>query len=90
MTQLDSVFIRKEPFGLVLILSPWNYPLNLSLGPLVGALSAGERTPPPSRPLPVFPASPRARKEQGAGTRWLRRPASCLATILGAVWPRGQ
>ncbi|DAA13647.1 aldehyde dehydrogenase family 3 member B1 isoform X2 [Bos taurus] len=41
MTQLDSVFIRKEPFGLVLILSPWNYPLNLSLGPLVGALAAG-------------------------------------------------
>uniref|UniRef100_A0A8C0AAR2 Aldehyde dehydrogenase n=1 Tax=Bos mutus grunniens TaxID=30521 RepID=A0A8C0AAR2_BOSMU len=32
-TQLDSAFIRKEPFGLVLILSPWNYPLNLSLGP---------------------------------------------------------
>uniref|UniRef100_A0A8C6G107 aldehyde dehydrogenase [NAD(P)(+)] n=1 Tax=Moschus moschiferus TaxID=68415 RepID=A0A8C6G107_MOSMO len=40
-TQLDSAFIRKEPFGLVLILSPWNYPLNLSLGPLVGALAAG-------------------------------------------------
>ena len=48
MTQLDSVFIRKEPFGLVLILSPWNYPLNLSLGPLVGALAAGERDPLPS------------------------------------------
>ncbi|KAB0336781.1 hypothetical protein FD754_025531, partial [Muntiacus muntjak] len=41
ITQLDSAFIRKEPFGLVLILSPWNYPLNLSLVPLVGALAAG-------------------------------------------------
>lgn len=40
-TQLDSAFIRKEPFGLVLIISPWNYPVNLTLVPLVGALAAG-------------------------------------------------
>nr|XP_003419438.2 aldehyde dehydrogenase family 3 member B1 isoform X4 [Loxodonta africana] len=40
-TQLDSAFIRKEPFGLVLIIAPWNYPLNLTLVPLVGALAAG-------------------------------------------------
>ncbi|XP_058161071.1 aldehyde dehydrogenase family 3 member B1 isoform X2 [Dasypus novemcinctus] len=39
-TQLDSAFIRKEPFGLVLIIAPWNYPLNLTLVPLVGALAA--------------------------------------------------
>lgn len=41
-TQLDSAFIHKEPFGLVLIIAPWNYPLNLTLVPLVGALAAGE------------------------------------------------
>lgn len=35
--------IRSAPFGLVLILSPWNYPLQLSLKPLVGALAAGNR-----------------------------------------------
>uniref|UniRef100_A0A8D1P870 Aldehyde dehydrogenase domain-containing protein n=1 Tax=Sus scrofa TaxID=9823 RepID=A0A8D1P870_PIG len=40
-TQLDSAFIRKEPFGLVLIIAPWNYPVNLTLMPLVGALAAG-------------------------------------------------
>nr|XP_008508714.1 PREDICTED: aldehyde dehydrogenase family 3 member B1-like [Equus przewalskii] len=40
-TQLDRAFIRKEPFGLVLIIVPWNYPLNLTLVPLVGALAAG-------------------------------------------------
>ncbi|XP_026338820.1 aldehyde dehydrogenase family 3 member B2 isoform X1 [Ursus arctos] len=39
--QLDSAFIRKEPFGLVLIIAPWNYPVNLTLVPLVGALAAG-------------------------------------------------
>lgn len=41
-TQLDSAFIRKEPFGLVLIIAPWNYPVNLTLVPLVGALAAGK------------------------------------------------
>ncbi|XP_044618308.1 aldehyde dehydrogenase family 3 member B2 isoform X1 [Equus asinus] len=41
LMQLSSTFIRKEPFGLVLIIAPWNYPLNLSLVPLVGALAAG-------------------------------------------------
>ncbi|XP_032345897.1 LOW QUALITY PROTEIN: aldehyde dehydrogenase family 3 member B2-like [Camelus ferus] len=40
-TQLGSAFIRKEPFGLVLIVAPWNYPVNLTLAPLVGALAAG-------------------------------------------------
>ena len=29
------------PLGVVLIMSPWNYPFRLSLGPLVGALAAG-------------------------------------------------
>uniref|UniRef100_A0A8C5YN15 Aldehyde dehydrogenase family 3 member B1-like n=1 Tax=Marmota marmota marmota TaxID=9994 RepID=A0A8C5YN15_MARMA len=41
LTKLDSAFIRKEPFGLVLIIAPWNYPLNLTLVPLVGAIAAG-------------------------------------------------
>jgi aldehyde dehydrogenase (NAD+) len=30
-----------EPKGVSLIISPWNYPVNLSLGPLVSALAAG-------------------------------------------------
>lgn len=33
--------IRREPYGVALILSPWNYPLQLALEPLTGALSAG-------------------------------------------------
>lgn len=32
-----------QPKGLVLIVAPWNYPLQLTLGPLVGALAAGNR-----------------------------------------------
>lgn len=30
-----------EPYGVVLIVSPWNYPILLSLSPLVGAIAAG-------------------------------------------------
>lgn len=30
-----------EPLGLVLIISPWNYPVNLTFAPLAGAVAAG-------------------------------------------------
>ncbi len=33
--------IYHEPLGVVLIISPWNYPLQLLLVPLIGALAAG-------------------------------------------------
>ncbi len=33
--------VRYEPKGLVLILSPWNYPFNLLMSPLVAAIAAG-------------------------------------------------
>lgn len=33
--------IYKEPYGVVLVVSPWNYPLNLSLIPAIGALFCG-------------------------------------------------
>ena len=33
--------VVKEPLGTALIVSPWNYPVQLLLNPLVGALSAG-------------------------------------------------
>jgi aldehyde dehydrogenase (NAD+) len=34
-------FVMKEPLGAVLIIGPWNYPLQLLLTPLVGAIAAG-------------------------------------------------
>ena len=33
--------IYSEPYGRVLIISPWNYPFLLSISPLIGALAAG-------------------------------------------------
>jgi aldehyde dehydrogenase (NAD+) len=37
----SSSFILREPLGVVLIIGPWNYPLQLLLNPLVGAMGAG-------------------------------------------------
>lgn len=34
-------YIAKEPLGTVLIIGPWNYPLQLLFNPLVGAIAAG-------------------------------------------------
>ena len=33
--------IRAEPYGVALILGPWNYPFQLVMGPLVSAIAAG-------------------------------------------------
>jgi coniferyl-aldehyde dehydrogenase len=35
--------IIRQPLGVVGIISPWNYPLQLGLGPLIGVLAAGNR-----------------------------------------------
>lgn len=36
-----SAWTKPEPKGVVLIVSPWNFPFNLTFGPLVSALTAG-------------------------------------------------
>lgn len=36
-------WVERVPKGVVGIISPWNYPVNLALGPLVAALAAGNR-----------------------------------------------
>jgi aldehyde dehydrogenase (NAD+) len=37
----SSSYVIKEPLGVVLIIGPWNYPLQLLFAPLVGAIAAG-------------------------------------------------
>ena len=36
-----TMYTQAEPLGLALIIAPFNYPIQLSLIPLVGALAAG-------------------------------------------------
>ena len=37
----SSSHIIQEPYGLVLIIAPWNYPFQLLMAPLIGAIAAG-------------------------------------------------
>ncbi|KAJ3279768.1 hypothetical protein HDU76_009403, partial [Blyttiomyces sp. JEL0837] len=37
----DTCQIRHEPLGVVLIIAPWNFAIQLLLVPLIGALAAG-------------------------------------------------
>ncbi|XP_029041360.1 aldehyde dehydrogenase, dimeric NADP-preferring isoform X4 [Osmia bicornis bicornis] len=41
VNMLDKVEIRKDPYGIVLVIGPWNYPLQLCLIPVIGAIAAG-------------------------------------------------
>uniref|UniRef100_A0A8C4NAN1 Aldehyde dehydrogenase n=1 Tax=Eptatretus burgeri TaxID=7764 RepID=A0A8C4NAN1_EPTBU len=41
LSKMDECFVQREPFGVVLIIGAWNYPLHLTLVPLVGAIAAG-------------------------------------------------
>jgi len=34
-------YVYKEPYGVTLIIAPWNYPFQLAIAPLIGALGAG-------------------------------------------------
>ncbi|MBQ3567536.1 MAG: aldehyde dehydrogenase family protein, partial [Anaerotignum sp.] len=34
-------FTIREPYGVVLVMSPWNYPFLLTMSPLIGAIAAG-------------------------------------------------
>ncbi|MGH6835527.1 MAG: aldehyde dehydrogenase family protein [Methylocella sp.] len=56
MTMLGTkARIRSEPRGVSLIISPWNYPISLLLGPLTSAIAAG--CPAIVKPSEMSPAS---------------------------------
>ena len=38
---LSQSYIYPEPYGIVLIMSPWNYPFQLTINPLIGSIAAG-------------------------------------------------
>lgn len=63
LTISDTVYIRPEPLGVVLIIGAWNYPWAVTLQPLVGAIAAGTAGPP-------WPSSSSGQRE-GVG-QWTR------------------
>ena len=41
--QPARAFLLRQPLGVVGVISPWNYPVQLALGPVITALAAGNR-----------------------------------------------
>lgn len=41
INQPGKSYLKPEPFGSVLVIAPWNYPLQLLIAPAVGAIAAG-------------------------------------------------
>jgi aldehyde dehydrogenase (NAD+) len=79
-----QAWVQTEPLGCVLIIGPWNYPLQLCLHPLVSALAAGNtavlkphlRTP---GPLPTPGLS--SRGGAGGHRRWGRGSPAAGAAV---------
>lgn len=70
---------ERQPLGCVGIVSPWNYPLFLSVGPMIDALAAGNHVMlKPSELTPRFSALLAER----LGARF---PADQVATVLGGA-----
>lgn len=51
----DDILIHKDPYGVVLVIGAWNYPLQLTLLPVVGAIAAGNAV--VIKPSEVAPAT---------------------------------
>ncbi len=58
--------LMRQPLGVIGIISPWNYPLQLALAPLIGALAAGNRA--MLKPSELTPAFSQALAESIAGS----------------------
>lgn len=68
-----------DPLGVVLVIAPWNYPVQLLLAPVVGALAAGNCV--VAKPSELAPATSRAVAD--LLPRYLDRDA--VAVVEGAV-----
>ena len=58
LNKMNDVYILPEPFGAVLILGAWNFPVQLTMTPMVGAIAAGKLETTVallSGPPPIFP-----------------------------------
>ncbi|WP_083508755.1 aldehyde dehydrogenase family protein [Arthrobacter alpinus] len=63
-----------EPLGVVLVIAPWNYPIQLLLAPVIGALAAGNTV--VAKPSEMAPAS------SAALARWIPEYLAGAVTIV--------
>ncbi len=106
LTHLGSKsIIIPEPYGTVLVIAPWNYPLRLALSPLIGAIALGntvvlkpsEYTPAVSAVLSklisaVFPSDYVAMAEGGpdVSTVLLQRPLTIFSSLEALPWEKSS
>lgn len=79
VNMLDSVCIYKDPFGVVLVMGAWNYPMQLTLLPVAAAIAAGNTV--IIKPSEVAPAT--AKFIADTLPRYL--DAECYQVVLGGV-----
>ncbi|CAF1050457.1 unnamed protein product [Adineta ricciae] len=74
-----SKYVHPEPYGTCLIIGAWNYPFNLTLLPLLGAIAAGN--------CAIVKPSELAPHSASALTTMIGRylDSSCIRVVLGAV-----
>jgi len=79
VVQPGAARIYKDPLGVVLIIAPWNYPLQLLLGPLVAAIAAGN--------CAVLKPSEVAGATSAMLARWLPEylDPTCIRVVEGGV-----
>ncbi|KAG8338277.1 aldehyde dehydrogenase 3, member A2 [Homalodisca vitripennis] len=75
----DGLKILKEPYGVVLVLGAWNYPVQLTLLPVAGAIAAGNCV--VIKPSEVAPAS--AKLMADLIPKYL--DSECYHVVLGGV-----
>jgi len=76
--------IYREPYGVALIVGPWNYPVQLLLAPLIGAIAAGNCS--IVKPSELAPHTSSAIHALVAETF----PAEYIAVVEGGVEETGQ
>jgi aldehyde dehydrogenase (NAD+) len=79
VTQPGTSRVHREPLGVALIIGPWNYPFQLVVAPLLGALAAGNCA--LIKPSEVAPAT------SALLARWLPQyvDPECVKVVLGGV-----
>lgn len=38
---MDTAYIQREPYGVALVMGAWNYPIQITVLPVLGAIAAG-------------------------------------------------
>ncbi|MCA9615787.1 MAG: aldehyde dehydrogenase family protein, partial [Myxococcales bacterium] len=78
VVQPGQSFIVREPLGVALIISPWNYPFQLLMAPLVSAIAAGNCA--VLKPSEVSPAT------SALFAKWIPRYLDgCVKVVEGGV-----